>query len=264
MKTGNKSPMSALKSNFRHGFSANFSKYCSLFAKKHQDFTKKHQNLAKSYQNSYFKVFSFVNSSRLLRPAVIGVLSFILGLAVGMIFNPVRETIAVEGFEPSVEMRSDDASYQKKSQIEKIELDDLANRGGYVNTTASYSTPTNSSFSLQISKIGLYTNVSQTYVDGNNNIIVPDYGVGVLNEAHGRHFALLVGHRAGIFRNLDKISVGDTIVYNGQVYTVTATSNPLVSEISMYSVTKNSNTTINLMTCDGPNNSRRIIITASL
>lgn len=229
----------------------------------------------RAYLATYTEVATTVNQSKVVRPVVIGTLAFLLGFTSGKLFSPVITTEAVSGPEstPIVTEELTGKEVAKKAEVAEISQDT-----GYALATSAQSTSvstsvattsvstntTTSTAALQIPSIGLYTGVANTYVDTNNDIVVPGYGVGVLTSYGNRHFTLLVGHRAGIFSNLPAANLGDTIIYQGKTYKVTTKYQQNIRDINMYALTSTSYNTVRIMTCAGVNNSERLVVIAEL
>lgn len=273
------------KKGFRVGFVTYFEKNKEIFAGKCQKYLKKlgkgqilaknrqkiakkgenfSKNFKKSYKNSFRKAFVPVNQSKIVRPVAVAVLSFMVGFSAGKILMPVSTSNAFSQPESSP-IRAESSILEEKQGLEATEIATLASvKIGAASSNYSVNTASATAPALQIPAIDLYTNVASTYVTADNNIVVPSYGVGVLNSYAGRSFTLLLGHRAGIFQNLNRLTLGNEITYQGKAYVVSAISQLKIENINMRAVTANSTNTIVLMTCAGVNDSERLIITATL
>ena len=287
MKTGKKSLFNCLTSNFYAGFSKNYNRYSEKvhkvfrkfdagFSKNYAKYSKKFRELRLTHKKSYLDFkdsFSFsykrtaynAYQSKFVRPIAIGAFSFLVGLFVGKIFNPVISTVALA--QPDEGVSITQTAITAKEPEKAPEFSDIASSTTY-QLASTPSTPVHTastnSYNLQISAIGLYTNVVPTYVNDNNDIVVPNSGVGVLNSYKGRNFTLLLGHSASTFGSLKYLGYGEIIIYAGKTYVVTSITQPRVENVNMYALTSNSSNTISLMTCAGYNNSERLIITATL
>ena len=87
--------------------------------------------------------------------------------------------------------------------------------------------------------------------------------------SRNKNKTLIYGHSVSVFKDLNHISIGDTITYNGETYYVTNIDIVAKDEINMYEVlAREDNETIVLMTCEGElysngDASHRLIVTAS-
>lgn len=229
MKTGKKRARNVLISDFHAGYSEQFQKKRVLFGKK--------------------------RSSKIILASLVAIFSFVIGYSAGRIFAPVSTTSAISPEEVMVgetSTKPENSIKNTKSSIEKVQEETIK-------TEAYIKRP---SYSLEIPSIGLYTNIIPTYVNENNDIIVPGNGVGALTSYKGRYFNLLVGHRATAFKNLGEISYGDTINYYGTTYQVVSIYQQAIADVDMYNLTLNS-AQLKLITCAGSNNSERLIVVAN-
>lgn len=84
------------------------------------------------------------------------------------------------------------------------------------------------------------------------------------------HKTLIIGHSSSVFQNLNQVSLGEIIEYQGSHYIVTAISVPAKTEINMAEILAGNDTeTLVLMTCAGeplPNQdaTHRLLITATI
>ncbi len=119
---------------------------------------------------------------------------------------------------------------------------------------------------ISIPAISLTSDVTaMTIRDG--NLDTPDTIVGSFSHAENKIF--LVGHRSGVFKNLNRLKVGDEIIYNDETYIVKETTESKKSEISMNELLRAAEIkTLVVMTCAGENlpngdATHRLIITAT-
>lgn len=227
MKTGKKARSSVFISNFRAGYSEKYQEKRTLYLDR--------------------------KSSKIIYAFGVAIISFMVGLFAGRVFAPTSSTSAVssEGVGIESESRPENTVKTAKTTLEKASEQEIT-------TSANIIRPT---YNLEIPSVGIYTNISTTYVNENNDIVVPASGVALLNSYKGRHFNLLVGHRASTFKNLGYLNYGDTINYYGTTYRVTSIYQQPISEVNMYYLTANSSA-LKLITCAGANNSERLIIEA--
>lgn len=118
---------------------------------------------------------------------------------------------------------------------------------------------------LVISSIGLSSDVTEVEIrDG--NLPTPDTIVG--SYPGGVNKTFLFGHSSAVFSNLDKIQIGDELIYEDVVYEVTSYDTYKKSDVDMSQILSPSNRkTIVLMTCAGENygngdSSHRLVINA--
>ena len=123
------------------------------------------------------------------------------------------------------------------------------------------------SASLSIPAINLNSEVTaMTLHDG--ILDTPDTAVGSFSRAKNKIF--LVGHRMGIFKDLDLVLVGDKITYENITYIVKQTEILAKAEISMNKLLDEAEVpTLVVMTCAGEtlpggDATHRLIITASV
>lgn len=133
--------------------------------------------------------------------------------------------------------------------------------------TAAEATKYEVSAELAIPSIGLTSDVTALRLH-EGNLDTPDTIVGSFSNAENKVF--LVGHRAGVFHDLENIKVGDEIIYDYETFVVKKTEVLEKAAISMDALLKAADTkTLVIMTCAGedlPNGdaTHRLIITASV
>lgn len=120
---------------------------------------------------------------------------------------------------------------------------------------------------LTIPSIGLSSDVtSMKLYDG--QLDTPDTIVGSFSNAENKTF--LVGHRKGVFSELENVEVGDEIIYDYTTYVVQKTEVLAKDEISMNALLRAEDVeTLVVMTCasedlPGGDATHRLIITASV
>lgn len=115
--------------------------------------------------------------------------------------------------------------------------------------------------------IGLVSDVAKLSLN-DGKINTPDEIVGSYQQANNK--TLLVGHSSTVFDELDDISVGDVIIYNGEVFKITSKVVMDKADISMNELLKSAKRdTLAIMTCAGEDLgngdfSQRLIVTAIL
>ncbi|MBR3228629.1 sortase [Candidatus Saccharibacteria bacterium] len=119
---------------------------------------------------------------------------------------------------------------------------------------------------LNIPEIGLVSDVTTVELE-DGTLPTPDTIVGSFTRATNKTF--LFGHQSTVFKDLDKIELEDTIIYNNKTYKVYKTETLPTNEIKMNKLLKSEKTdTIVIMTCAGEdlgnkNSTHRLIIWAS-
>ena len=275
-KTGKKSFVSNFVAGFSEKYKINASKSAKLRQKLSQRLKNRYKtarlNLKTGFSSSKKSVFSFVNTSKIIRPLSIAIISFFVGLSAGLVFNPVVTTnaLAEQGIEPKPS--EEPSALSSKSLPEKTSLPEISTDYTY-STSASQanlaktSEKSTSSLILEIPSINLKTSFIFTYVNDKNEIVVPGSTVGSLTSYHSRVFrnkSVLVGHRTDIFAGLGGVNYGDPIIYLGKKYTVTSRYQKVLTSSDMRTIIADSTgpDTIILITCAGPNYSERLVITA--
>ena len=118
---------------------------------------------------------------------------------------------------------------------------------------------------LNIPSINLTSDVTTLHLE-NHSLQTPDTIVGSFVRHPGK--TLLIGHASTVFQNLDQISLGDEIIYDGTTYQVTNRTTVEKSAVNMNELlTPTDHDTIIIMTCAGTdlqNNdaTHRFIVTA--
>lgn len=137
---------------------------------------------------------------------------------------------------------------------------------GFLPKSAEATNYSSTSAKLSIPSISLNSSVAaMTLHEG--VLDTPDTIVGSFSRAKNKTF--LVGHRAGVFENLNQIETGDEIIYNGASYTVTGAEVLAKAEISMNKLlAETEEPTLVVMTCAGDSlpggdATHRLIITAT-
>lgn len=192
-------------------------------------------------------------SSKIIYASTVAILSFAVGLFAGKTFAPISTTNAVSSDEINIDTsaKPENSIKTARATLEKVTEQKISEN-------ANIPRP---SYNLEIPSVGIFTNITTTYVNENNDIVVPPSGIAVLNSYKGRYFNLLVGHRSGILKNIGGISYGDIISYFGNTYRVSSIYQQTINDVNMYSLTSNS-PALKLITCAGPNNSERLIVEA--
>ena len=119
---------------------------------------------------------------------------------------------------------------------------------------------------VSIPAINLTSDVTNLELNG-NKLDTPGTIVGSYSQAENK--TLLIGHSTTVFRDLDKVKVGDEIDYDGKVYKVLKSETLEKSEIDMRKLLKAADEdTLVIMTCagellDGGDATHRLIITAA-
>lgn len=119
---------------------------------------------------------------------------------------------------------------------------------------------------LSIPAINLNSDVTTMKLN-NGKLNTPDDIVGSFSYAENKVF--LVGHRVGVFENLNQVKIGDEIIYENVTYVVREAEILAKAEISMNELLKaEDEPTLVVMTCAGEvspsgDASHRLIITAS-
>ena len=283
MRTGKKSLISKFISDFRRGFSTKYAKNQAFFAKKHtstrRNFSNAYKisrastckNLSSAYKASYKKVYFPVNNSKIIRFASVAIISFLIGYFAGLTLNPTNPTNALtdQGEKPTYDNSS--LRVEPKNQPAQAEFSTIREQSvnsEQVGPSAASLLPAATTMDLYIPAINFSSSVIQTYVNENNDVVVPASTIGALNSYRGTTFhnkTLLVGHRASIFSTLPYVKIGDEIIYHGKTYIITQAYYQSVSlvESKMRQIIKDEEIdTLILMTCAGVNNSDRFIVTA--
>ena len=118
---------------------------------------------------------------------------------------------------------------------------------------------------LEIPAIGLVSEVTTLDLQ-ERKLNAPDSIVGSYSRAENK--TLLIGHSTTAFSSLDKLNLGEEIVYRNKVYRVAGRAMVEKNKISMREILKTEeNDTLVLMTCAGElyedrDASHRLIITA--
>ena len=120
---------------------------------------------------------------------------------------------------------------------------------------------------LVIPKIELISPVTTLELN-DHKLNTPETIVGSYSNAFNK--TLLIGHSSTIFKNLSKITGGDTIYYNDREYTITKTELLKKTDIDMDELLKSETVdTVVIMTCAGQrvgehDASHRFIVTATI
>lgn len=119
---------------------------------------------------------------------------------------------------------------------------------------------------LEIPALGLSTPVAASE-EQERKLSVPEYIAGSFSRYPGK--TLVMGHSSTVFRELARVALGDTIIYNGAEYQVIDMKTVAKEEISMNAVLAPAEEeTLVLMTCAGEalggrDFSERLIVTAT-
>lgn len=120
---------------------------------------------------------------------------------------------------------------------------------------------------LEISSINLKTPVA-TLAITDRQLIAPATIAGAYQDVENKTF--IIGHSSTVFKKLERVKVGETIIYNDQKYIVSELQTLLKADIDMREILQaEEQETIIIMTCAGeplPNQdaTHRLIITAHL
>ena len=123
------------------------------------------------------------------------------------------------------------------------------------------------SAALEIPAIGLNSEVTSLSLE-NHQLNTPDKIVGSYSRAENK--TLLIGHSSTVFSDLDKVTVGDIIVYNNSEYLVKDITVERKEDISMKKLLSRADTdTLIIMTCAGTylensDATHRLLITAEI
>lgn len=118
---------------------------------------------------------------------------------------------------------------------------------------------------LEIPSIGLDSDVTALKLE-DHRLDTPDTIVG--SYAGAKNKTLLIGHSTTVFSELNKMRVGDVVIYNGKTYRAISRVFRAKEEIKMTELLKEEkNDTLVLMTCagellEGGDATHRLIITA--
>lgn len=121
------------------------------------------------------------------------------------------------------------------------------------------------SASLLIPKINLISDVTKLELE-DGELKTPDTIVGSYTRELNK--TLLIGHSSLVFRDLDKTSVGDEIVYDNNIYHIISSEVLIKQDINMIKLLKKaSRDTLVIMTCAGEDlgggdATHRLIVTA--
>ncbi len=123
------------------------------------------------------------------------------------------------------------------------------------------------SANLEIPAIDLNTDVTALTLE-NRRLETPDTVVGSYSRAKNK--TLLIGHSSTVFSELDRVWVGDNVMYNGATYIakdIIVDKKENISMNKLLSSTKND--TLVIMTCTGTylgngDSTHRLIITAEI
>ncbi len=123
------------------------------------------------------------------------------------------------------------------------------------------------SSTLSIPSIELNSDVTTLELT-DHKLNTPDHIVGSYSRAKNK--TLLIGHSTTVFNNLESVSVGDEIIYDGKTYHITTLSIEQKEEINMRKLLSSAEKdTIILMTCTGDSLSeydytQRFIVVATI
>lgn len=118
---------------------------------------------------------------------------------------------------------------------------------------------------LAISSINLNSDVAELDIES-GKLNTPTELVGSYSIAKNK--TLLIGHAAGVFKDLDRVKIGDQITYDGQSYKVISSEVVAKESVNMERILANTKRPVlKIMTCAGElyNNgdaSHRLIVTA--
>ena len=121
--------------------------------------------------------------------------------------------------------------------------------------------------SFAIPSINLVSDVTTLEIT-NRKLDTPDTIVGSYSRAQNK--TLLIGHSTTVFQNLDRVGMGDELIYNGVSYYVNDIVIRKKEDISMIDLLKKEdNETLVVMTCAGEllgggEATHRLIVTASV
>ena len=121
------------------------------------------------------------------------------------------------------------------------------------------------STALYIPSINLNTDVVNLELE-NHKLETPDTIVGSFSRAENK--TLLIGHSTTVFQNLDKLQIGEEVIYDGTIYYIYSSEVVEKTAIDMNELlAKTDQDTLVIMTCAGTNlgngdATHRLIVTA--
>ena len=119
---------------------------------------------------------------------------------------------------------------------------------------------------VAIPSIGLQSEVAVLGLE-DGELKTPDLIAGSYTRAENK--SLLIGHSTTVFRDLDKVELGDLIEYNGETYEVRMIDMVAKDKVNMNELLRTSEKdTVVIMTCagkllDGGDATHRLILTAT-
>ena len=120
---------------------------------------------------------------------------------------------------------------------------------------------------LNIPSISLTSGVTTLQLE-NRELKTPDAIVGSFSRAENK--TLLIGHSSTVFKHLNKLMLGEEIIYNDHIYIVQKIETLEKSEVKMSELLKKADKdTLTIMTCAGTDlgngdATHRLIITAEI